>query len=142
MPANGIAYLLKDRAQPLANYPHMRKAGGQLYVSGLSSRRPDNSIAGATENGNGGWSLDIEAQTEAVIENLRTVLQQAGADLGNLVDITVFLVDMQDYQGFNQVYNRYFDAEKGPTRTTVAVRQLPHPQLLIEIKATALAPPQ
>jgi 2-aminomuconate deaminase len=56
------------------------------------------------------------------------------------VDLTVFLVDMQHYNEFNQVYNQYFDQKTGPTRTTVAVKQLPNPRLLIEIKATALAP--
>ncbi|EFA81137.1 2-aminomuconate deaminase [Heterostelium album PN500] len=64
----------------------------------------------------------------------------AGADLENIIDVTVFLVDMQDYAKFNQVYNQYFNAETGPTRTTVAVHQLPNPNLLIEIKSTALVP--
>ena len=63
-----------------------------------------------------------------------------GADLSNLIDLIVFLVDMKDYAGFNEVYNQYFKAETGPARTTVAVHQLPNPNLLIEIKATALAP--
>lgn len=56
------------------------------------------------------------------------------------MDVTIYLVDMKDYNQFNEVYNQYFEAETGPSRTTVAVHQLPHPHLLIEIKAVALAP--
>jgi 2-aminomuconate deaminase len=75
-----------------------------------------------------------------VIENIRVILNAAGADLEHIVDVTVFLVDMKDYAGMNEVYDRYFRAETGPSRTTVAVHQLPHPNLLIEIKAIAVAP--
>jgi 2-aminomuconate deaminase len=67
------------------------------------------------------------------------ILKEAKSSLENVVDLTVFLVDMVHYDEFNQVYNEYFDAETGPTRTTVAVKQLPNPRLLIEIKAIALA---
>jgi 2-aminomuconate deaminase len=62
------------------------------------------------------------------------------AGLEHIVDVTIYLVDMKDYNQFNEVYNQYFEAETGPSRTTVAVHQLPHPHLLIEIKAVALAP--
>jgi 2-aminomuconate deaminase len=65
------------------------------------------------------------------------ILKAAGGTLKNLLDITVFLVDMKDYAAFNIVYNKYFDAQTGPTRTTVAVKELPNPRLLIEIKAVA-----
>lgn len=71
---------------------------------------------------------------------MRAVLKRVGADLNHLIDITVFLVDMKDYKGFNQVYDQYFIAETGPARTTVAVKQLPHPNLLIEIKGVAMIP--
>jgi 2-aminomuconate deaminase len=128
---NGLAHILPDRAQALAHYPHMREAGGLLFVSGISSRRPDNSVEGIG---------DIRIQARAVIENIRTILMAAGADLGHLVDVTAFLVDMTDYAGYNEVYNEYFSAETGPARTTVAVKSLPGPDLLIEIKAVALAP--
>ena len=73
-------------------------------------------------------------------ELYKRILEQTGASLANVVDLTVFLVDMENYAEFNQVYNEYFDQSTGPTRTTVAVKQLPNPRLLIEIKATALAP--
>ncbi|MFZ1580743.1 MAG: RidA family protein, partial [Saprospiraceae bacterium] len=74
-----------------------------------------------------------------VIENIRSILQSVGADLENIVDLTTFLVNMNDFGGYNEVYGQYFDYT-GPTRTTVAVHQLPHPHLLIEIKVTALLP--
>jgi 2-aminomuconate deaminase len=80
--------------------------------------------------------VDIREQTRAVIENIRDILKSQGADLSNLVEITAFLVNMNDFGGYNEVYSEYFD-ETGPTRTTVAVHQLPHPLLAIEIKAIA-----
>ena len=127
---NGKAVIVSGRAQPLAGYPHVRIAGGFIFVSGISARRPDGSIEGAT----------IEDQTRAVLENIRALLGGARANLAHLVDVTVFLRDMKDYAGFNTVYNRYFTAEDGPTRTTVEVSGLPGADLLIEIKAVALAP--
>ena len=83
--------------------------------------------------------LDIRAQTRAVIENIRDILASAGARLEDIVDISTFLINMNDFGGYNEVYAEYFD-EGGPTRTTVAVHQLPHPLLTIEIKAIAYAP--
>ncbi|CAG8545718.1 4311_t:CDS:2 [Acaulospora morrowiae] len=131
--------ILPDRAQPLANYPHARKVGGFIFVSGVSSRRSDNSYEGVKELPTGAFELDIREQTRAVIENIDTILKASGASLENVVDLTVFLIDMKDYSGFNEVYNKYFDAKTGPARTTVAVKELPSPKLLIEIKATAWA---
>jgi 2-aminomuconate deaminase len=133
--AKAESKVVAGRARPLANYPHVKRAGDWLFVSGTSARQADNSIVGAEA----GAELDIRLQTGATIENLRAILQSVGADLDDLVDLTCFLVDMDDYGGFNEVYNRYFDAD-GPARTTVAVRQLPHPHLLVEIKATARRP--
>jgi 2-aminomuconate deaminase len=83
--------------------------------------------------------VDIRQQTRAVIENIRDILQTEGADLSNVVEVTTFLVNMNDFGGYNEVYGEYFD-EAGPARTTVAVHQLPHPLLTIEIKAIAYAP--
>ncbi|KAJ3105003.1 hypothetical protein HDU97_008611 [Phlyctochytrium planicorne] len=89
----------------------------------------------------GTWKLDIAEQTKAVILNIEQILICAGASLENLIDLTVFLVDMKDYKVFNEVYNTFFpDPAKGPSRTTVAVHQLPNPRLLIEIKAIAVDP--
>ena len=79
------------------------------------------------------------AQTRAVIDNMRDILRSVDADLSDIVEISTFLVNMNDFGGYNQVYAEYFD-ETGPTRTTVAVHQLPHPHLRIEIKAIAYAP--
>lgn len=129
--------ILTDKAKPLGNYPHIKRVGDFLYISGTSSRRPDNTHIGAEQDENGNWSLDIRAQTKAVIENLEVYLRSVGADLSNVVDITTFLVDMKDFKGYNEVYGAFFNKETGPTRTTVAVHQLPHPNLLIEIKAIA-----
>ncbi|KAI9204446.1 Endoribonuclease L-PSP/chorismate mutase-like protein [Polychytrium aggregatum] len=137
---NGAAVILADRAVGLANYPHARIAGGLIFVSGVSCRRPDNTWEGVEELADGSWKSDISKQTAAVLENIRVILQSVGTDLDSLVDLTVFLVDMKDYAAFNKVYNAYFAAENGPARTTVAVRELPNPRLLIEIKAVALAP--
>ena len=137
---NGEALALDDRASALANYPHVRRAGGFLYVSGTSSRRPDNTHQGAEQNEDGTWTLSIEEQTRGVLENISVLVNRAGASLANLVDVTVFLTDMKYYAGMNSVYNEYFNSLSGPTRTTVAVFQLPHPNLLIEIKALALDP--
>lgn len=111
-----------------------------IYVSGISSRRFDNTYDGVIEHVDGTQTLDIAQQTRAVILNIQAILRAAGADLKHLVDITVFLVDMRDYKRFNEVYNEYFEAETGPARTTVAVHQLPSPKLLIEIKSVALDP--
>ncbi|KAJ3415030.1 hypothetical protein HDV05_005675 [Chytridiales sp. JEL 0842] len=89
----------------------------------------------------GTWELSIKEQTRAVIQNIEAILKAAGAGLEHLVDLTVFLVDMKDYKEFNEVYNTFFpEPVNGPTRTTVAVKQLPNPRLLIEIKAVAVAP--
>lgn len=131
--------VLKDKAQPLGNYPHVKRVGDFIYVSGTSSRRPDNTHIGAEQDEQGNWHLDIRKQTQAVIENIRALLNSLDADLSDLIDITTFLVDMKDFKGYNKVYGTFFD-HTGPTRTTVAVHQLPHPNLLIEIKAIAYKP--
>ena len=131
---------LKENAQPLGNYPHLKRVGDFIYVSGTSSRRADNTHIGANQDAEGKWNLDIRLQTEAVIKNIGSILQSIGADLSDVIDMTTFLVDMNDFKGYNEVYGRYFNHETGPTRTTVAVHQLPHPNLLIEIKAIAFKP--
>jgi 2-aminomuconate deaminase len=117
----------------------VKRVGDLLFVSGTSSRRPDNSVAGAAVDELGTTELDIRAQTRAVIENIAAILRTEGAGLGEVVDVTTFLVSMNDFKGYNEVYGEYFD-ETGPARTTVAVHQLPHPHLLIEMKAIAYSP--
>ena len=87
----------------------------------------------------GATRLDVRVQTRAVIENVRDILRSAGADLRDVVEVTSYLVNMNDFGGYNEVYAEYFDFD-GPARTTVAVHQLPHPHLLIEIRAVAYKP--
>jgi 2-aminomuconate deaminase len=131
--------VLPHLARPRGKYPHYRRAGDYIFVSGTSARRPDNSIAGAAVDALGTTRLDIRAQTRAVIENVAEILRAAGASLADVVEIVTFLVDMNDFGGYNEVYGEFFDHE-GPARTTVAVHQLPHPHLRIEIKAVAYKP--
>ena len=131
--------VLAGQATPRGRYPHLKRAGDFVYVSGTSARRQDNTIAGATVDAMGTTALDIRVQTRAVIENIRDLLGSAGAGLADVVTITTYLVSMNDFGGYNEVYAEYFD-ESGPARTTVAVHQLPHPHLLIEITATAYFP--
>ncbi|WP_440071323.1 RidA family protein [Streptosporangium sp. OZ121] len=131
--------VIAGKATPRGRFPHVKRAGDFLYVSGTSSRRPDNTIAGAEADEFGTVALDIAEQTRAVIENIGDILRAAGADLSDLVQITTYLVNINDFGGYNAVYAEYFD-ETGPARTTVAVHQLPHPHLLIEIQAVAHRP--
>ncbi|MEU8246870.1 RidA family protein [Nonomuraea sp. NPDC048916] len=132
------AFSVEGRATPRGRFPHVKRAGDFIFVSGTSSRRPDNSIAGASADAMGATDLDIRVQTRAVIENVREILSAAGAELTDLVQVTVYLVNMNDFAGYNEVWAEHFD-ETGPTRTTVAVHQLPHPHLLIEMQAIACA---
>ena len=131
--------VVEGKAKPRGKYPHLKRAGDFLFVSGTSARRADNTIAGAEVDGSGTTHLDIRIQTRAVIENIRDILQSAGARLEDVVEITTYLVNMNDFAGYNEVYGEYFDFA-GPARTTVAVHQLPHPHLLIEIRAMAYRP--
>ena len=135
--------VIPGKATPRGKYSHVKRAGDFLYVSGISSRRPDNSFAGVSVNGSGATVLDVRAQTRAVLENIRDILRGAGAELADVVQAQSFLVDMADFAGYNEVWAEFFgdDGTDPPTRTTVAVRQLPHPHLLIEINAVAYKPP-
>lgn len=132
--------LVHRKAVPRGRFPHFRRAGDFLFISGTSARRPDNSFEGATVDAMGVTALDIRAQTRAVIRNIGDILDDAGATLRDVVEMSCFLVNMNDFGGFNEVWGEIFD-EAGPARTTVAVHQLPHPLLLIEIKAIAYSPP-
>jgi 2-aminomuconate deaminase len=131
--------VVPGKAQPRGKFPHIKRAGDYLFVSGTSSRRADNTIAGADADALGATQLDIRAQTRAVIHNIGDILSSVGANLSDLVEISSYLVNMNDFTGYNEVYNEYFN-ENGPARTTVAVHQLPHPHLLIEMKAIAYKP--
>jgi 2-aminomuconate deaminase len=131
--------VVEGKAAPRGKYPHVKRAGDFLFVSGTSSRRADNSIAGAEIDSSGKVHLNIRVQTRAVLENIRDILSAAGAQLLDVVEISTYLVNMNDFGGYNEVYGEFFGYD-GPARTTVAVRELPHPHLLIEIKAVAYKP--
>jgi 2-aminomuconate deaminase len=131
--------VVEGKAKPRGKYPHVKRAGDFLIVSGTSARRADNTIAGAEVDELSTTRLDIRAQTKALIENIRDILRSAGAELKDVVEMTTYLVNMNDFAGYNEVYGEYFGYD-GPARTTVAVHQLPHPHLLIEIRAMAYKP--
>ena len=131
--------VIEGKAKPRGKYPHVKRAGDFLFVSGTSARRADNTIAGAKVDEFGTTNLDIRAQTGAVLENVRDILGSVGAHLDDVVEVTTYLVNMNDFAGYNEVYGEYFGND-GPARTTVAVHQLPHPHLLIEIRAMAYKP--
>ena len=128
--------VIEGKAKPRGKYPHIKKVGDFLFVSGTSSRRSDNTFAGVEVDEMGTTNLDIREQTKAVLENIDSILKTEGSSLADVVDVTSFLVNMNDFGGYNEVYGSFFDYD-GPTRTTVAVHQLPHPHLLVEIKAMA-----
>lgn len=131
--------VLEGKAKPRGKYPHVKRAGDFLIVSGTSARRADNTIAGAEADSLGTTHLDIRTQTRAALENVRDILRSQKSDLKDVVEVTSYLVNMNDFAGYNEVYSEYFDYD-GPARTTVAVHQLPHPHLLIEIRAVAYKP--
>jgi 2-aminomuconate deaminase len=131
--------VIAGKAPPRGKYPHVKRAGDFLFVSGTSARRSDNSIEGAKVDGLGTTNLDIRAQTRAVLDNVRDILKSVDAKLEDIVEVTTYLVNMNDFAGYNEVYGEFFRSD-GPARTTVAVHQLPHPHLLIEIRATAYKP--
>jgi 2-aminomuconate deaminase len=131
--------IVDGKATPRGKFPHVKRAGDFFIVSGTSARRADNAIVGAKVDKFGTTHLDIRVQTKAVLENIRDILRSVGARLNNIVEVTTYLVNMNDFAGYNEIYNQYFDYD-GPARTTVAVHQLPHPHLLIEIRAVAYKP--
>jgi enamine deaminase RidA (YjgF/YER057c/UK114 family) len=151
---NGSAYFRSStHAQGLANYPHARivPSGNArtIYVSGTSSRRGDGTFVGAQRKkdaaGNESLTLDVGLQTGAVLSNIAEIIKGATdgkADMRNVVDATVFLVDMErDYTGMNKEWDRVWpDRAQAPARTTVAVRALPRPEILVEIKCVVHLP--
>lgn len=129
--------VISDKAKPLGAYPHYKRVGGFIFLSGTSSRRPDDSHAGVEIDDQGNVTLDIREQTRAVILNIEETLKAAGATLDDLAEIVTYLVSMDDFAGYNEVYGEFLNESNGPTRTTIAVSELPHPNLLIEMKAVA-----
>ena len=122
-------------------YPHLRRVGDLIFVSGMGPRTPEtDEIPGGPirdEDGNA-LDYDIRAQTHSVINNVRVILEEYGSSLDAVVDVLVFLVDMdRDFPGYNEVYAEYF-SEILPARTTVSVNALP-PDISIELKVVAKA---
>lgn len=134
-----IAYNITGKApKPLGSYSHAVKAGDFLFIAGQGARNPDTGEEeGVVVDDTGNvTSYNIEVQTEAVIMNLKVVLNEAGLKMEDLVDVTVFLSDMNDFQKYNRVYEKHFSFQNPPARTTVQVAKLPGKNF-IEMKATA-----
>lgn len=124
-------------------YPHARKVGGLLFLSGVGPRvaksnENDSAVPGLKLDHNGNFEeFDFEAQVHSVFANVKAVLESSGSNWENLVDVTVFLVDMKrDFKTFNRIYAEYFQ-ENQPCRTTVAINALPTP-IAIELKCIAI----
>jgi 2-aminomuconate deaminase len=131
----------KRAAEPVGAFPHAKQVGDLLFLSGIGPRvRGSKEIPGVTfDSGGNITSYDIEKQCHAVFENVRLVLEDAGANWNDIVDVTVFLTDMKkDFPIFNRIYPEYFAGvdKPNPTRTTVEVRALPTP-IAIELKVIA-----
>ena len=122
-------------------YPHLHRVGDLIFISGMGPRRPDtNEIPGGAIKDDSGNPLDydIKAQTHAVINNIKVILEEYDSGLENVIDVLVFLIDMErDFAGYNEVYAEYF-SETLPARTTVAVDALPT-SIAIELKVVAKA---
>jgi 2-aminomuconate deaminase len=127
--------------EPVGNYPHAKRAGDFLYLSGVGPRtRGSTQIPGVTLDENGNiTSYDIEAQCRSCFDNVRAVLEDAGASWSNLIDVLVFLTNMKgDFATYNRIYGEYFAGEgmPNPTRTTIEIGSLPTP-IAVEVKAVA-----
>lgn len=124
---------------PVGAYPHARRVGDLLFLSGIGPRRPGtDEIPGGPIRDSSGRPLDydVAAQTRSVVDNVKAVLAASGASLANVVDVTVFLVDMdRDFKAYNAVWAEHF-SDVGCTRTTLAIRALPTP-IAVEFKVVA-----
>ncbi|MFZ6648080.1 RidA family protein [Undibacterium sp. TJN25] len=129
---------MMPQIRPLGKYPSFCRAGDFIFVSGMSARQADGSIGGTTCLEDGSIVRDIDIQTRIVIRKIQSALQEAGAGLEDCVAITSYLADMRQFDGYNAVYAEFFDGRA--TRTTVAVQQLPHAHMAVELTATAYKP--
>ncbi|MBI3130866.1 MAG: hypothetical protein HYZ13_05870 [Acidobacteria bacterium] len=131
----------KKAPKAVGAYPHARRQGDFIFVSGIGPRQPetDEIPGGPVRNADGApRDYDAAAQTKAVIENIKAILEDAGSSLDAIVDCQCFLIDMQrDFKAFNEVYRQYFEGIQA-TRTTVEVRALPTP-IAVEMKVIAKA---
>lgn len=125
--------------EPVGAYPHARKVGELLFLSGVGPRKPGTKKIPGVELGSDNEILDydVAAQTESVIENVKTILEASGSSFEKIVDVQVFLTNMKaDFKTFNEVYTKYF-TDIQATRTTVEVGALPTP-IAVEFKVIAL----
>lgn len=122
----------------VGSYPHARKVGNFLFLSGVGPRQKDKEeIPGVTLKDGKIVSYDIAAQCHAVFQNIRYIVEDAGSSFENIVDITVFLTNMDDeFKIYNNVYKEYFGKIR-PCRTTVEINKLPTP-IAIELKVMAI----
>ena len=128
--------------KPVGLYPHARRAGNLLFLSGVGPRvagsnQADSEVPGLTLDHNGNFiESDFEAQCRSVFDNVKVILEESGSSWGQLIDVTVFLVNMKrDFHVYNKVYAEYF-SENSPCRTTVEINSLPTP-IAIELKCIA-----
>jgi len=131
----------KSAPPPVGAYPHARRVGDFIFVSGMGPRQAGTlDIPGVFQDAMGKViSHDVTVQTRATIENIRRVLEDCGAGLEDIVDVSVFLTHMKkDFADFNKIYGEYF-ADIAPTRTTVEVMSLPTP-IAVELKVVAWKP--
>jgi len=127
--------------EPVGAYPHAKRAGEFLYLSGVGPRsRGSKDIPGVTLDADGNvTAVDLEVQCRSCFDNVRAVLEDAGAEWNDLIDVLVFLVDMdRDFKTYNRIYAEYFAGEgnPNPTRTTIEINCLPTP-IAVEVKAVA-----
>ena len=128
----------QNAPEPVGLYPHARKVGDLLFLSGVGPReRGKKEIPGVELDDNGNViSYDIEAQCHSVFSNVKAILEDSGTTWENLIDITVFLTNMKDdFQTYNRIYAEYF-RDNQPCRTTVEINCLPTP-IAIELKCIA-----
>ena len=125
--------------KPVGLYPHARRVGNLLFLSGIGPRDPEtDGVPGLERSATGNYkSFDFEAQCHSVFKNVEHVLEGCGAKWGDLVDVTVFLTDMKrDFHTYNKVYAEYFK-DNQPCRTTLGIESLPTP-IAIELKCIAV----
>jgi len=125
-------------AKPLGAYPHARKVGNLLFLSGIGSRSAiDNKIPGLVQDEKGKIvSYDIEAECHSVFANVKAVLEASGSSWDKIIDVTVFLTNMKkDFPVYNKIYGEYFQNVEA-CRTTVEVKSLPTP-IAVELKVIA-----
>ena len=128
----------QNAPEPVGSYPHARRVGDLLFLSGVGSReRRKKEIPGVTLDNNGKIiSYDIEAQCHSAFANVRAILEDSGSSWDNLVDVTIFLTNMEDdFKKYNKIYAEYFKNNQ-PCRTTVEINCLPTP-ISIELKCIA-----